>query len=238
MRTIWWELVMGVLAIASVWLAVQPDTEFHHVASLTVWGVFAAEYLWRLLRARDKVAFVRSNLLDLVAVLPWDFLRAARLIRLVRVFRFLRGIEVLWRIGRHVTGILKTNGLAYTLGATALLIVGAGYVIQTVEPGITNPADGIWWSLVTATTVGYGDIAPKTQEGRLIAAVLMLVGIGAIGMITGSIATYFIGSHGSSNAHVRHIQRQLDAWDEMSAEERRTIAHLVHALAHDPRDGD
>lgn len=233
MRKLWFELLMGGLALVSVWLAVQPDTEFHHIASLCIWGVFAVEYVVRLATAPHKPEFVRGNLLDLIAVMPWDFLRVARLFRLVRVLRFLRGIQVLWRIGRHVTGILRTNGLAYALIATATLVVAAGFVIQQIEPGITTPADGIWWSLVTATTVGYGDIAPKTQEGRFIAAVLMLIGIGAIGMITGSIATYFLGTQGARDPHVRHIQRQLDQWHELTIEERKTLVRLVQALAQD-----
>lgn len=236
MRTLWFELVMGALALASVWLAVQPDSAFHLAASLAIWGIFAIEYGVRLIRAPKKAAFVRGNALDLVAILPFDVLRVARLVRLVRVFRFLRGIQVLWRIGRHVSGILKTNGLAYALAATALLVLAAGYVMPQIEPAIQTPADGIWWSLVTATTVGYGDIAPRTPEGRLIAAVLMMTGIGAIGMITGSIATYFIGSQGSRNPHVRHIQRQLDGWDALSTDERKIVAKIVHALAHDSQD--
>ena len=51
--------------------------------------------------------------------------------------------------------------------------------------------DALWWSFVTASTVGYGDISPQTGLGRLIASILMLVGIGTIGMLTGTIATYF-----------------------------------------------
>lgn len=228
------ELLMAAMALASVWLAVQPDTEANHLAGIAIWGVFLVEYVVRLARAPVKRTFVKDNLFDLVAILPWDFLRAARLVRLVRVLRLLRGVEVLWRVGRHLSGILRTNGLVYALAVTALLVVGAGFVIQQVEPGIATAGDGIWWSLVTATTVGYGDIAPRTQEGRLIAAVLMLVGIGAIGMLTGSIATYFIGSRGSSNPHVRHVQQRLDEWDAMNASQRREVVRLLHALATDP----
>ncbi len=237
MREVWFETSMGALALVSVWLAFQPDTEFHHRASLVVWIVFALDYLVRLVRAPDKLAFVRGNVPDLIAVLPWDFLRAARLIRLVRVLRFLRGVEVLWRVGRHIRGVLGTNGLGYALAVTTTLAVLGGLLIRQVEPGITSTADGLWWGLVTATTVGYGDIAPRTQAGRLIAAVLMLVGIGTVGMITGSIATYFIGSRGSRNAHVRHVQSRLDAWDEMDADERREVARVLQALAAEEREG-
>ncbi len=237
-RLIWFELVMGALAAVSVWLAVQPDTNFYHRLSMAIWLVFVVDYGARLLFARRKLGFIRANWIDLIAILPGDLMRGLRLIRMVRVFRFVRGIGVLWRTSHHVRGVLRTNGLIYALGLTVMLVIAAGYVIPQVEPGIGTPADGIWWSLVTATTVGYGDIAPRTHEGRLIAAILMLVGIGTIGMITGSIATYFMGVQGSRNPHVRHLQRQLDDWDGMSPEERLAVARLVGALARENERDD
>ena len=111
-----------------------------------------------------------------------------------------------------------------------------GLLIRLVEPGIVTAEDGIWWSLVTATTVGYGDIAPKTSLGRLIAVLLMLTGIGTLGMITGSIATFFIGVRGARNPHIRHVQSQLDGWDEMSHTQRHEIGHVLMALARARQD--
>lgn len=86
---------------------------------------------------------------------------------------------------------------------------------------------------MTATTVGYGDIAPRTHEGRLIAAFLMLAGISTIGLLTGSIATHFIGTRGSANPHIRHLQRQLEGWDRLNPEQRREILRLLTVLAAD-----
>lgn len=76
-----------------------------------------------------------------------------------------------------------------------MLIIFLGAIgIYITEKGITvnNFQDAIWWSFVTSTTVGYGDISPSTQFGRVIAALLMLTGIGTIGMVTSSISVYFI----------------------------------------------
>ena len=107
-------------------------------------------------------------------------------------------------------------------------------MINRVEPGIQSLPDGLWWSLVTAMTVGYGDLSPRTGEGRLIAAVLMLAGIGTIGMVTGSIATFFLGRRGSTNPHVRHLQHELDRWDAMTPHERQQLLHILEALARQP----
>lgn len=228
---LWVEVAMGVLALVTIWLAFDPALDRHHLLSWTIWGLFVLEYSFRFIRSPNRAAFVRSNPADLVAVMPYDLLRPFRLIRLLRVLQLLRGISVLRRVGIHTMGILRTNGLAYTLVGAAAIVVAAGLLIHTLEPSITTTGDGLWWSLVTATTVGYGDMAPKTPEGRLVAAVLMLLGIGMIGMVTGSIATYFIGAARSRDPHIAHIQRQLDVWESLSPEERRKLVAVLRVMA-------
>lgn len=232
-RNLWLEAVMAILAVVAIWLALQPDSSFVNGASIAIWAVFLAEYGWRLHRAPKKWRFVRTHLLDFVAILPVDFLRGLRLLRLVRVLRLFRGFEVLWRVSNTLSAVLRTNGLGYALTGTTILILVSGIFMVRIEPSISTVADGVWWSLVTATTVGYGDIAPKTHEGRLIAAFLMLAGIGTIGMLTGSIATHFIGARGSANPHIQHLQRQLDGWDGMSPQQRKEVLRLLMTLAAD-----
>ncbi|MBI5709821.1 MAG: ion transporter [Candidatus Eisenbacteria bacterium] len=226
------DIVMGTLAAVAVWLAFQPDARWVHDASVAIWVVFVAEYAVRLVLARGRrLAFLRANLPDLVAIVPWDVLRGARLLRLLRLLRMLRGLEVLWRVSATARGILRTNHLRYVMLMTIAFIVAGGLAIRHAEPGIGSIEDGIWWSLVTTTTVGYGDIAPRTSLGRLIAAVLMIAGIGAIGMITGSIATYFLGLRGARNPHVRQVQEQLGRWDALSHRERHELGRVLAALA-------
>jgi voltage-gated potassium channel len=228
---LWVEILMGALALVTIWLAAEPALDRHHALSWTIWGVFVGEYSFRLLRSRSRLAFVRGNLTDLVAVMPFDLLRGFRLIRLLPVMQLLRGIAVLRRVGTHMAGILRTNGLAYAMVGTTAIVVAAGILIHSLEPDIKTTNDGLWWSLVTATTVGYGDMSPKTPEGRLVAAVLMLLGIGMIGMVTGSIATYFIGAGRSRDPHIAHIQRQLDQWETLSPEQRRKLVAVLRAMA-------
>lgn len=232
MRRIAWlyEGTMAFLAVTVIWLLTLPDEGWIRVANLVIWAIFVVDYGVRLALASDRRRFVRQNIPDLIAIMPLDYLRVFRLARLVRV---VRAATVLWRVSKDVRGIVGTNGLGYVLLVTFFLVVTGGIAIWVLEPGIDTLGDGIWWSIVTITTVGYGDISPASPLGRVVAVLLMIAGIGTVGMITGSIATYFIGlgQQETSNSHVRHIQAQLKRWDATSPEERRQLAALLMTLA-------
>jgi voltage-gated potassium channel len=81
--------------------------------------VFIADYALRLTFSGDRWAFVRGNLIDLVAILPADMFRAARTLRLLRLLRLLRATAVLWRVSATVRAVLGTNALGWVLAATA-----------------------------------------------------------------------------------------------------------------------
>lgn len=248
------DFVMGGLAIAAIVLAFQPDEGWVRDASIAIWLVFLFEYSVRLAFAKARWRFLRENIPDLIAILPYDYaarlhwdslngmhldaLRGARALRILRLLRFLRlvrGFSILWRINGVVQGVFRTNHLREVVLVASATIVAAGLGICLVpNETIREFGDGLWWSLTTAATVGYGEYAPVTTIGRLIAAALMLMGIGTLGMITGSIATYFLGQRGLANPHVRHIQKQLDGWEAMDRKERADVVRLLAVLAAEP----
>jgi voltage-gated potassium channel len=119
-----------------------------------------------------------------------------------------------------------------------VVVLGAG-AVMVAEPDLGDFGDALWWAIVTSTTVGYGDLAPVSIVGRLVAVVLMIVGIGALGMITGSIATHFLhGKQERTNPHLEHLKAMLDAWDDLTREERLTASALLRDLAHRSSDAD
>jgi len=196
---------------------------------LAIWAVFVADYALRLSLSTDRRAFVRANVVDLLAILPADQFRALRLLRLLRL---LRAVSVLTRVMRDLRGIRDTNGLGWVLLVAGAVISASAAAVRFLEPSITTWADAFWWSTVTATTVGYGDISPETSAARAVAVVLMLVGIGTIGMLTASIATYFLGGAPSqASAHIQHLQGLLERWDDLPATDRRAAVELLRALA-------
>lgn len=170
------------------------------VGDWTVWAVFFAEYTIRLALSRDRRTYIRSNWLSLaVVVLSFPILPALMgLVRMVRLVRLLRLARVPVALLRGIVALrlaIGRPGLVYLAAVTAFLILAGGALLHMVEPEKVKGGvlDGMWLAIVTATTVGYGDIAPTGLWGRAIAIVLMLVGVGLVSTLAASIAAYFVG---------------------------------------------
>ncbi len=131
------------------------------------------------------------NLVDILtclAVVPaFRGLRALRLLRTVRVFRYSNPFQAM-------VGMFQQNGLlygfAFSLLGTATLVGGVSITLieQSANPDITTLGDGIWWALVTLTTVGFGDITPITPLGRVVGGVLMVVGMFTLALFAGIVS--------------------------------------------------
>ena len=103
----------------------------------------------------------------------------------------------------------------YTVAVTTLLILVGGGCLSILEPQTVRGGygDGIWWAIVTASTVGYGDIAPSTVPGRIIAVLLMLVGIGLMSTLAASITSYFVQQ--TANTEFKDVSLRLERIETM-----------------------
>jgi voltage-gated potassium channel len=183
---------------------------------------------WLVLAAHVGVTFaiggiggLRLAWLDVLLVIvsvpiaPSSF-GAARLLRLVRVLRL--GVALSAAM-RHARAILQHRQFHFVALAAVVSVCLGGLGIYLVEGGentrIQSFGDGVWWAIVTVTTVGYGDISPATTEGRVIATGLMLLGIGVIGAFTATVASFFVQQDEGAemaviNARLERIERKLD----------------------------
>ncbi len=93
---------------------------------------------------------------------------------------------------QRIYSFLQRENVINLLGVILVIVLCSGYLIAFFEPGVSF-ASGIWWSIVTLTTVGYGDISPTTLEGRILAIVIMFFGIGLLGILSASLASMLIG---------------------------------------------
>lgn len=226
------------LSLAAVWLVTQPPEQWVVQANVVIWVTFAVDYAVHFYRAPHRRSFMRGSIPDLLAILPIDFLaefllqdNVMGLGRLFRLFRLFRAGTFLLRGFSNIHTILRNTGLGYVLAVTGGMILMGGVGIWLVEPEVGSVEDGLWWSIVTAATVGYGDISPKTPMGRVIAGILMVFGIGTISMATSAITAHLLGRRRTTNPYVETLIAELERWDEMSPEHRRQLAALLKTLS-------
>lgn len=161
--------------------------------------VFLYDFFQRLYNAKSKLQFLKWGWIDLLSSIPsLDILRYGRIVRLFRLLRILRAFRSVKYMAKHLLKNRKQGAFGTVAMLTAIMLVFGSISILQVEtdPGsnIKTAEDAIWWAFVTITTVGYGDKYPVTTEGRLVAAALMLTGIGLIGTFTGFITAWFMGA--------------------------------------------
>ncbi len=196
------------------------------IANWIVWLAFVAEYLAKLALSPARLRFVRTAWFDLaIIVLSPPFwvpamlqgTRAVRVVRILRLLRFVRAGAVAAMGLRFAADALRHRRFHY-VAFTATVIISLGAMcIFAVESGhnkaIQSVGDAFWWAIVTTTTVGYGDVSPVTPMGRVIAVVLMFVGIGFIGVFTATITSFFLGSDSASEQELA-LERRLDRIEE------------------------
>jgi voltage-gated potassium channel len=151
------------------------------------WGAFVLDLLLGIVTAESKKDYLRKHPLEIASsILP--FLRPLRLMRVIS-FGGLAIQKV--AIGRQFAITLK---VAITTLFVAYISAVQITISERVVEGsnIKNFSDGLWWAMTTVTTVGYGDRFPVTTEGRILAVVLMIMGISLVGVITASVAAWFV----------------------------------------------
>ena len=187
-------------------LIIEADAKSHswrtfaYAANWAIWAVFALEVSFVLYVAPRKRAALRAHWLDALIVvvtvpLYGRFLSSLRLVRLARLLRLLRAGVILSRALQSERRLTSASVFRFVAVATVFLIFIAGAIEATVDSGdVKSFWDGIWRAITTVTTVGYGDIVPKTVGGRIVAMSLMLVGIGFVAVLTAAIASVFVKS--------------------------------------------
>ena len=152
-----------------------------------IWGAFALDLIMGLVQADNKKQFLLKHPLDIAAVLL-PFLRPLRLLRVISFGGLaLQKVAIGRQFAITVKVFIASIFLAY-ISAVQITISE-----RTVEgSNIKNFGDGLWWAITTVTTVGYGDRYPTTVEGKFLAVGLMIVGISLMGVITASVAAWFV----------------------------------------------
>jgi voltage-gated potassium channel len=170
--------------------------------------IFTIEYLFRLYCVSKPARYARSffGIVDLLAILPTylsliipgaQSLIVIRALRLLRVFRVLKLAHFVGEASELTTALrASARKIIVFLGAVLTIVVIVGsimYLIEGEANGFTSIPVSIYWAIVTMTTVGYGDIAPQTALGKILASAIMIMGYGIIAVPTGIVSVELAG---------------------------------------------
>jgi len=210
-------IILIIAATVSIIVSTIPGFRYQSFVEnfeIAVIIIFTIEYLLRLWCSpnRIKTAFSFLGIIDFLSIFPFYLvllfphvmvdLRVLRILRVLRMFRVLklaRYIEALNVIAFVIRE--KIHQLVVFLFMIAVILLIVSSLIYYIEPENFNSIpEAFWWSIVTLTTVGYGDMVPKTPFGKLVAGVIMLIGVGIIAIPTGIISSgltqYFMEKKG------------------------------------------
>jgi len=185
------------------------DTKYHSFFNISEWVVtilFTIEYILRIICVKKPQKYILSfyGIIDLVSTIPKylsfffigsQYLAALRALRLLRVFRILKLVRFLGESNNLIKAINASKAKIFVFVFSVMIIsVILGtvmYLVEGEEHGFNSIPHSIYWTIVTLTTVGYGDISPETPLGQFIATFIMIIGYGIIAVPTGIVsATY------------------------------------------------
>lgn len=207
-------LIAIALSVAVVMLESVAEVRHRYGAALYAaeWCftvLFTVEYTLRLLCVRRPLRYARSffGVVDLLAIVPTylslfvtgaQSLIIIRALRLLRVFRILKLPQYLGQASLLMAALRgsrpKITVFLFSVLMIVLIVGSLMYLVEGPENGFTSIPAGVYWAVVTLTTVGYGDIAPQTTLGRVLAVAVMLTGYGIIAVPTGIVTAEMIAA--------------------------------------------
>ncbi len=189
--------VLGALALDTFTVLDEEVSKLINYFDYLICAIFFFEFWYRLFTAENKWQYLKWGWIDLISAIPMvDAFRTARLVRIVRVVRIIKAYRSVQQLLTYLFHNRVKGTFASALLTAVLMLIFSAIAILKVENlpecNIKTAEDALWWAFVTITTVGYGDKYPVTTEGRVIAAILMTVGVGLFGTFTAYISSWFV----------------------------------------------
>ncbi len=210
-----------------------------HIIDFFLSAIFIADFLYRLLTAESKTGyfFKQWGWADLLASIPAQQLKVFRIFRVMRVIRLMRIFGV-----RNMIHEIRDNRAGSALYIAVFMVIlvleFAGTSIVFVEANnpdanIKTASDAVWWGFVTITTVGYGDHYPVSQTGRFVGMIVMMLGVGLFGVLTGFLANAFLAEDEPIQEEPVAIepQTQLNQFRQLLEEQEKMNVALCAQLA-------
>ncbi|MGI2260719.1 potassium channel family protein [Shewanella sp. GXUN23E] len=223
------DLAMMVLSLVSVILVIvlafaRLNTQTRELLlfiDTSICIIFLTNFFIGLFKARDKWFYIKHHWIDFVASIP--AIEALRVMRLFQILRVIRLIRVTRSLIIPLLRQRKQTTLASLLLALVLILSLSSMLILIVEGGveganIQTAQDAIWWTLVTISTVGYGDFYPVTTAGHVVGTLVIVCGVSFFGVISGYMASVFVAPEQQENA------------DEQKKEMRQEVENVLKRM--------
>lgn len=211
------DVVLLILILVSIVLVMlesvsEFDAKYHEILYVGEWIItifFSIEYIARIITVKKPRAYIFSfyGIIDFLSTIPLylsllfagsSFLLSVRALRLLRVFRILKITRYIGEASKLRKALLNSKAkILVFLFAVLVIAIIAGtlmYIIEGPEHGFKSIPISVYWCIVTLTTVGFGDIAPSTPLGQLLATVIMILGYGIIAVPTGIVSAEYTKS--------------------------------------------
>jgi len=235
-------MLLPILVSAILPLVIVPQSNgwVGVTVGVVTWLVFLADYVVhdRHLEHYGRTRVGRFDLFVVIATAPWFLLAGAQaaqlavLLRLARLARLVMATKGARRLFERLGRVAALAGGVVVIGSLV-----AYHAEHPANPGFATIGDALWWGIVTLTTVGYGDIVPKTSTGRWAAVVIMITGIAVLGLLAGSLASFFRLDNGTpgngsptTGEPASTVAGSSDAALQSLAAEVSALRHQVEAL--------
>ncbi|MCV6629291.1 MAG: ion transporter [Flavobacteriaceae bacterium] len=240
----WFDIILLWAIIASIVMVMLEsvewiDKDYGELLNIAEWVVtilFSLEYILRIITVKKPLRYVFSfyGIVDFLSTIPKylglfltgssHFLVAVRALRLIRVFRILKLVRYIGEANQLSKALIASKAKILVFITSVLIlsvILGTVmYLIEGPENGFKNIPHSVYWTIVTLTTVGYGDIAPQTPLGQFIASIVMILGYGIIAVPTGIVTAEI--------AHLDKIDTNTQACPHCTAENHKDDSNFCY----------
>ena len=220
----WFDIILFLLILSSIVLVILEsvesfDQEHHQLLYISEWVVtilFSVEYIARCLSLNKPYRYIFSfyGIIDLLSTIPLylsfifpgsHVLIVIRAIRLLRIFRILKMVTFIGEARKLRTALwdsrTKISVFIFAIMILSVIIGTIMYLVEGEEAGFTSIPKGIYWTIVTMTTVGFGDMVPLTALGQTISVIVMVMGYGIIAVPTGIVSAQFSRQYKLNKIH-------------------------------------
>ena len=191
------------MLFAAAWIPIQAyiestsDIAIPPIFEWAIWSLFLLETVVITMMVNNRSRYLRQNWLNpFIIIFGFPiFWSQTPIPSMLRILRLIFLVALFMRLFKAVHSVFVQNNLGLTLMFGLMFVFISGAALYRIDPAITSLSDGFWWALVTVTTVGYGDISPTSDLGRVFASLLIVLGVVLFSLITANISAFLVSKN-------------------------------------------